>query len=226
VSRIHDFGESNEMYLKTIAELGDSGGRIPIPSVAARLGVATVSASEMVRRLRDQGLLDHLPYKGVRLTDSGRRAAHAVVRSHRLWECFLVDHLSIEWATCHDFACDLEHLGRETLSQALDQFLGFPTRCPHGNPIQREGSPSADGPRIRLSNVEPGTALNIVSVFPESSEVLEALAERRLLPDTEVVLLEIEVLDGPRLLQARGQELSIGKRLADHVWVRPMEERR
>lgn len=223
MSRIHDFGESNEMYLKTIAELADNGGRIPIPNVAARLGVATVSASEMVRRLKGQGLLDHQPYKGVQLTKTGRRAANAVLRSHRLWERFLVDHLGIPWAISHDFACDLEHLGNARLCQALDEFLGLPATCPHGNLIPRSGNPTVAEPRSRLSSVQPGERFEIVAVLPESREVLESLSEHKLLPGTEAHLAEVEILDGPRLLDLEDRTVTIGKGLASHVWIRPLE---
>ncbi|MFM8426637.1 MAG: metal-dependent transcriptional regulator, partial [Chloroflexota bacterium] len=99
--------ESTEMYLKALVELGNSD--VAISRLAERLSVTHVSANEMMRRLVDQGLVTHTPYKGVTLTKEGREAATNVIRRQRLWECFLYDHLNIEWAKVYEFACSLEH---------------------------------------------------------------------------------------------------------------------
>ena len=90
--------ESVEMYLKTVAELGGEHGPVPIGRVAKRMGVSPVSANEMMKRLGEQRLIQHQMYKGVSLTDDGRRLANSVIRRQRLWECFLVDHLKLDWA--------------------------------------------------------------------------------------------------------------------------------
>ncbi|MFP3853369.1 MAG: metal-dependent transcriptional regulator [Anaerolineales bacterium] len=218
MTRIHDFSESYEMYLKTVAELRNGDEAIPITAVAERLGVATVSASEMVHRLEDHGLLHHQPYKGVILTAEGATAADYVVRAHRIWEYFLVDKLGIDWADAHDLACNLEHATSLALSDALDTFLGHPERCPHGNPIPRTGQ-SAQGSSLRLSELEVGQQAEIRSIRPESSEVLKALAERGLKPGVQVTIEDIEVFDGPRRLTVADQTATIGRRLAEHIYV-------
>ena len=89
------FNESVEMYLKTASELTAGDSPVPISALADRLGVSAVSATEMVHRLCERGLLDHKPYKGVILTADGDRRAYRVIRRHRLWECFLADHRSL-----------------------------------------------------------------------------------------------------------------------------------
>ena len=218
MTRIHNFSESYEMYLKTVAELRNGEEAIPITAVAERLGVATVSASEMVHRLEDHGLVHHQPYKGVILTQAGATAADHVVRAHRIWECFLVDKLGIDWADAHDLACDLEHATSLELSDALDIFLGHPDRCPHGNPIPRT-DPSSLGSSLRLSELEVGQRAEIRSVRPESTEVLKALAERGLKPGVQVTIEDIEVFDGPRRLNVGDHSATIGRRLAEHIYV-------
>src|SRR3972149_3269758 len=77
------FGESAEMYLKSIPELGDESGLVPISTLAERLGITTVSAGEMIRRLQEQKLVEHQPYKGVALTAPGRRLASSILRRQR-----------------------------------------------------------------------------------------------------------------------------------------------
>ena len=91
------FSESIEMYLKTLAEF-DASAPVAISHVAQRLGVTQVSATEMVKRLSEQELVSHVPYKGVTLTPKGQVVAYNVIRRQRLWECFLYQQLKIEWA--------------------------------------------------------------------------------------------------------------------------------
>jgi len=156
MKRSHGFGESAEMYLKTIAKLADERELVPVTSVANPLGISTVSASEMIHRLQDRELLNHIPYKGVYLTEEGRRRANGVIRRHRLWECFLTDELGITWEMVHEYACRLEHAISDEVTKALADYLENPETCPHGNPIpSADGEmPSLDG--IPLSDLEMG----------------------------------------------------------------------
>ena len=115
---IQQLSESTEMYLKAMVELSDRE-MVGIGRLAERLRVTSVSANEMVRRLSEQGLVKHTPYKGVALTKKGREAACNVLRRQRLWECFLYDHLKIEWALVYEFACSLEHATGPEVTEAL-----------------------------------------------------------------------------------------------------------
>ena len=94
----------------------------------------------MVKRLSEQGLLEHVPYKGVQLTAEGRRAALRMVRRHRLIEAYLVGFLGYTWDTVHDEAERLEHAVSDTLVERMAAALGNPAVDPHGDPI-----PTADG---------------------------------------------------------------------------------
>src|SRR5215211_72307 len=172
--------ESTEMYLKAMAELGD-GEAVAIGRLAQRLNITPVSANEMVKRLGDQGLVSHTPYKGVNLTKKGRKAASNVVRRQRLWECFLHDHLKMEWSHLYDLACSLEHATAPEVTQALADFLGNPKTCPHGNPI-----PAADGSfepliGIRLSEVSVGSTVRVLAVRATAADVLGYLQAHTIL---------------------------------------------
>jgi len=211
--------ESMEMYLKSVAELGGTRAPVPIGRVANRMGVTSVSANEMMKRLAAQGWIEHQPYKGVLLTRSGRRLANNVIRRQRLWECFLVDMLHLDWARSHELACDLEHATAAEVADALAVFLGHPTRCPHGNPI-----PPADGEGeaengIPLSQLSIGQSGRILSVQPESEEVLAYLFEKGLHPGQEITVLEVAPLDGPITLRLGESEVVLGLNLASLVLV-------
>src|SRR5215216_3438811 len=208
--------ESTEMYLKAMAELG-ANDVIAVGRLAGRLGVTNVSANEMVRRLTDHGLLSHLPYKGVALTKSGREAACSVLRRQRLWECFLYDHLKIEWAKLYELACSLEHATAPEVTEALAIFLGDPKFCPRGNPI-----PSADGlltplNGILLREAPVGASVRVLAVNATETDVLKYLQERSILPGCELTVLEVAPMDGPLTLKVNDKEIALGLLLSEFV---------
>lgn len=210
--------ESTEMYLKAMAELDDGRGT-SIGRLAERLEVTPVSANEMVKRLGEQGLVSHTPYKGVNLTKQGQAAASSVVRRQRLWECFLYDHLKMEWAQLYDLACSLEHATAPEVTDALAEFLGHPETCPHGNPI-----PAADGSvaplnGMPLSEATVGSAVRVLAIRAAAADVLKYLQDRDILPGREMTLLEAAPLEGPLTLDVEGRIVALGLTLAAFVIV-------
>lgn len=127
---------SIEDYVKVIYSYTEWQDK-PITSsqLAQRLGVANSSVSEMVRKLKDQGLVDHQPYSAIRLTPQGMRLALSMVRRHRLIETYLVDELGYSWDEVHDEAEMLEHAVSDTFIERMSAKLGHPVRDPHGDPI-------------------------------------------------------------------------------------------
>lgn len=220
----HDsFNESAEMYMKAVAELAVDRRPVPISALAGRLGVSVVSATEMIHRLEHNGLIAHYPYKGVMLTDPGRQQAVEVIRSHRLWECFLTDHLGLAWQEAHDLACRLEHATEAVVTDALDAYLGYPAACPHGNPI-----PTADGlvsePADRsLATLQPGAQAVIRRVYPESREMLAYLAEMGLCVGTRITLQEVTPFRGPLVLRTEDGLCHLAQEAAGHIFVQADE---
>jgi DtxR family Mn-dependent transcriptional regulator len=128
-------------YLKVIWNAQEwSLDKVSTKMLAEKLGVSASTASESIRKLAEQGLVDHEKYGAVTLTESGRRAALAMVRRHRLLEAFLVKELGYSWDEVHDEAEVLEHAVSDRLVARIDAKLGFPQRDPHGDPI-----PGSDG---------------------------------------------------------------------------------
>ena len=217
------FSESTEMYLKAVVELGE-GDVVAVGRLAGRLGVTNVSANEMVHRLTDQGLVSHTPYKGVSLTRTGRVAACNVLRRQRLWECFLYEHLKIEWARLYELACALEHATAPEVTEALSVFLGDPKFCPRGNPI-----PAADGsfsPRTGtpLRDIPIGATVRVLAVNATETETLRYLQDRGILPGCELFVAEAAPMEGPLSLRVKGQAVALGLLLAEFVLVEIVEE--
>jgi len=212
--------ESTEMYLKAMAEISDHD-MVAIARLAERLGVTPVSVNEMMRRLSEQGLVRHTPYKGVALTVKGREVACNVVRRQRLWECFLYEHLKIGWVQLYELACSLEHATAPQVTEALDVFLGYPKTCPRGNPI-----PAADGSfaplnGIPLNTVAVGETVRVLAVNATAADVLKYLFERKLLPGYQVKVVEAAPLQGPLTLRVNGdeKEVALGLSMAEFVIV-------
>ncbi|MCL4804035.1 MAG: metal-dependent transcriptional regulator [Anaerolineae bacterium] len=221
----HDsFNESAEMYLKTVSELAVNEGPVPISALAGRLGVSTVSATEMVHRLQDHGLVEHQPYKGICLTECGYRQASEVIRSHRLWERFLADDLGLAWDEVHSLACRLEHATDPKVTEALDAYLGYPATCPHGNPIPRHHSTPSEPEDCPLTELRPGDSAVITRVHPESDELLEYLADLELVTGTYVSLFEVVPFNGPLVFKERERTVYLGLEAAALVFCKPVEE--
>ncbi len=211
--------ESVEMYLKAILEVNDRDV-VAIGRLAERLGVTPVSVNEMVRRLGEQGLAKHTPYKGVALTKKGREVACNVMRRQRLWEVFLYDHLKIEWSKIYELACSLEHATAPEVTEALASFLGNPATCPRGNPI-----PAADGSfapldGAPLSEAVVGAAVQVLAVNATKTDVLKYLYERGILPGCKLTVIESEPLQGPLTLRVAGRDVALGLSLAQFVIVK------
>ncbi len=213
-----NLSESTEMYLKGLAELGERGDAT-ISHLAEYLGITQVSANEMIKRLAEQNLVSHTPYKGVTLTEEGRRIACNVIRRQRLWECFLHDHLKLDWAHVYELACDLEHATAPEVTEALDVFLGRPTHCPYGNPI-----PNSDGEFRPLTGVSLGTLAvgdraQVIAIQATSTDILQHLSQHGILPNCHVTVLETAPLQGPLTLRIEDTNVALGLHLADLILV-------
>ncbi|HEC21768.1 MAG TPA: metal-dependent transcriptional regulator [Chloroflexi bacterium] len=213
--------ESTEMYLKSILELEHDGEPVAISGIAERLGVSTVSANEMIKRLVERQMVTHTPYRGVQLTELGRRRAVNILRRHRLWERFLVDHLGIPWEQAHDPACRMEHVASDEIADALAVYLGNPETCPHGNPIPPRDGELIEKAAVPLSELEVGQSGHVSHIYREETALLEYLAERGLYPEVPVLVEDIAPYNGPLTVRVgRDQTVILGREIAAHVLIR------
>jgi DtxR family Mn-dependent transcriptional regulator len=127
-----------EDYVKAIyAIAGERQGEGPVQNgeVAERLGVTPATATAMLQKLAELGLVAYRPYKGVSLTSSGERVALEVIRHHRLIEAYLAEALGMPEDRVHEEAEVLEHYISEELEALIAAKLGEPSHDPHGTPI-------------------------------------------------------------------------------------------
>ena len=214
-----------EDYLKAIYAIGKGSGPAATNEIAQRLDLAPASVSGMVRRLADQGLLAYERYHGVKLTESGRRAALRTLRRHRVIEAYLAEALGYPWDRVHQEAERLEHAASDELVDRMAATIGEPEVDPHGAPIPtRDGS--VDETEYRsLAELDVGTTGAVVRVSDEDPEMLRYLAELSIIPGKRVTLKARAPYDGPITLTVGRQELSIGPALASQVMVAPIADR-
>jgi DtxR family Mn-dependent transcriptional regulator len=206
-------------YLSEIYRLGQGGAWVSTSALAERLDVSGPATVRMVRRLHKGGLVDHLPYKGVCLTPPGKRVALLHIRRHRLVERFLVDVLKLGWHDVHSEA-DILHKGiNQHLEDCIDELMGHPTTCPHGDPI-----PTRDGVMPELADkplavVPTGTRGKISRVKTHEPEKLRYLSEIGLVPGASFELVNRAPFNGPFRLKVGRDEQIIGTELAAALWV-------
>ena len=220
-----------EDYLKAIYELGRErpGEKLSTTALAERLGVAPATVTGALKKLARLKLVVHRPYRGVELTEAGRKIALEVIRHHRLIELYLQQALGVPWDRVHDEAEKWEHVLSEELEDRIDELLGHPTHDPHGAPIPaRDGSfPASPAERIPLGELEPGRRAVVVEVSDHDPELLRYLGERGLYPNVTVELVAREPFGGSLRVRvgAQAQERTVGREAARYVWVRPSAQR-
>ncbi|HEY3729537.1 MAG TPA: metal-dependent transcriptional regulator [Solirubrobacteraceae bacterium] len=189
-----------EDYTKAIYALEariHEGQAVSTTALAGRLGVTAASASGMVKRLGELGLVTHEPYHGVVLTEAGRRIALEVIRHHRLLELYLVESLGVPWDRVHQEAEVLEHVLSEELEELIAAKLGDPTRDPHGDPIPSRNLTIEETPTESLQSLEAGTRGRFTRVSDADPEMLRYLADRGIAPGDELEVVERQPFGGP-----------------------------
>ena len=212
-----------EDYLKAIYDLELVGEPASTNDIADRLAISPASVSGMVRRLADQGLITHEPYRGVRLTGEGRTAALRTLRRHRILECYLTAVLGYPWDRVHDEAERLEHTASEELIERMASALGDPIHDPHGAPIPtREGAVERTVLRA-LADVAAGERVQVRMVNDDDAERLRYLAELGIRPGAVLRILDKAPFEGPITLwvdeSGGGSTRAIGVGLAAQVFV-------
>jgi DtxR family transcriptional regulator, Mn-dependent transcriptional regulator len=211
--------ESTEMHLITIYRLTEEQQTASIGDIAAMLGIHHSSVSEKVKRLKEQGLVQHEHHEGVSLTEDGRRIAISVLRKHRLVKTFLVQMAAYPIDEVYDEACQLEHVISDRLADRLEEMLGNPQVDPHGYPIpDRDGSVAVLNYRS-LNDHSPGETVVIRRVDALQQDKLTYLRQLGLTPGTQVKIEEIAPFDGPLTLVVGEQTVVIAPSLAQEIEV-------
>jgi DtxR family Mn-dependent transcriptional regulator len=201
-------------YAKAIYTIESRDGAVSTTALADRLEVRPGSVSGMLRKLVALGLVEHEPYRGIRLTERGRAVALEVIRHHRLLELFLVESLGMGWEEVHDEAERLEHVLSEELEELIAAKLGDPSFDPHGDPIpSRELAIAADESRM-LYSLEPGESATFTRVSDAEPEMLRFLTERGIAPGARIEVIERQPFDGPVYVRVGDDMHVLGANLA------------
>jgi DtxR family Mn-dependent transcriptional regulator len=213
-----------EDYLKAIYEIGRGSVSVATNDIAQRLNLTPASVSGMVRRLADQGLVAYERYKGVTLTESGRRAALRTLRRHRVIEAYLSGALNYPWDRVHAEAERLEHAASDELVDRMAAAIGEPRVDPHGAPIPSREGLMDETEYFSLAELGAGYGARVVRVSDDDPEMLRYLGELAIVPGAEVVVISKAPYDGPIALRISGELLSIGPALAAQVLVAPLTD--
>ncbi len=219
-SRDSAFSSAVEDYAKAIYSLQDGEGNVSVSALAQRLEVTPASASGMVRKLGELGLVTHERYRGVRLTEAGTRLALEMVRHHRLLELFLAESLGVPWDRVHQEAEVLEHVLSDELEALIAAKLGHPTHDPHGDPIPSADLVLAEEITACLSSLEPGEEATVVRISDADPEILRYLAAREIVPGTRVRVVDKQPFGGPLFVEVEGATHALGGQLATAMRVR------
>jgi DtxR family transcriptional regulator, Mn-dependent transcriptional regulator len=190
--------EAVENYAKAIYSLQHRTGEpVATNDLADRLQVTPASASGMIKKLADQGLVEHVPYRGVQLTRDGEQVALEVLRHHRLLELYLVEQLGVPWDRVHEEAEALEHVISEDLEARIAAKLGNPTRDPHGDPIPDAKLKIDESTTRSLADLEPGDRGQFVRVSDSDPAMLRYLSERGVALGDALEVLDRQPFGGP-----------------------------
>lgn len=213
------YSEAIQDFLKAIYLLEQEHERVQTSILAEYLGITAPSTTEMAKKLARARLVVHEPYRGVRLTEAGRRVALEIIRNHRLIELFLVETLGYTWDEVHDEAERLEHAVSDRFIQRVAEFLGHPHFDPHGDPI-----PGPQG-ELSLRELAPlalmmrGQEGSIARLRDQSSDMLRYLADKGLTIGARVKVVAIDPFEGPITLETDGEKQIIGRNVAQYVLI-------
>ena len=216
--------EASEDYLKAIYTLEQKEDRVSTKLVAERLGVQPASATAMLKKLATARLLKHEPYRGVQLTDAGRKVALEMIRHHRLIETYLSEALGVPWDKVHDEAERWEHVLSEEMEDRIDAFLGHPTHDPHGAPIPTRAGEIPPRAKVSLSEVPIGGIVQVAEVSDDDPELLRYLTSLELALGTQLEVVGSEPFEGPLTLRVGERNLPIGRAVAKRIRVRSITE--
>jgi len=212
-----------EEYLEIIYRLQEKSGMATTSSLVKTLKVSPGTVTNTIARLEKESLVIHKPYKGVRLTEKGRRIALHTIRKHRLSERLLTDLLNVEWEKVHEAACKLEHSISDEIAKKIEKVLGHPKTCPHGNPIPTECGGIIEEKSNPLSELNPGEKGVIAKITDERRELLEYLSSLEIRPDKIVEVIEKAPFNGPITIKIDGKNCALSQEIASLIQIRKID---
>ncbi|MFI5239013.1 MAG: metal-dependent transcriptional regulator [Gemmatimonadales bacterium] len=212
---------SVEDYIKAIYKARSDTGNVATQDLAVRLGVSAPAVSKMMRRLAELRLISHAPYQSVELTPTGEKMALEIIRHHRLLELYLVQAMGFTWDSVHEEAERLEHHISEEFENRIDELLGHPTACPHGDPIPTRAGNIGRTSNRSLAQQQDPERLVVQRVSDEDSDLLRYFKSLGVVPGTSFEFVRQEPFEGPLVLRIGGRLVRITPQAARDVFVDP-----
>ncbi len=212
-------------YLAAIYELGQEYGRVTTSVLSERMSVSPAATSSMLKRLEESSFVDRSAADGIRLTEQGSLAALQLLRRHRLLEVFLMQVMGYTWDQVEVEAHRLEHAISASFEERMDSLCGYPTHCPHGDPIPRKDGTLPDEQLVSLLKLVPGGQGVLRRVATNDAQILRYLGHLHLIPGHTLKLLEMAPFNGPVTLAIINQESHVqttqmlGSELAEKLFV-------
>jgi DtxR family Mn-dependent transcriptional regulator len=214
---MHTLAEEN--YLKAIFKLSQITENVSTNQIAAELATKASSVTDMLRKLAEKLLINYTRYQGVSLTQTGEKVAINIIRRHRLWEYFLVEKLHFKWDEVHDMAEEMEHISSNALIDRLDEFMGFPSRDPHGDPIPDSKGNFKKNDLKPISAVDVNTCGIISGVKDHSTAFLQYLEKQGLIIGKKITIKEIITYDNAVILQMENKDIQISRDVAINLLI-------
>jgi len=213
------FAEEN--YLKTIYHLAqENEAPVSTNSIADSLNTKAASVTDMIKKLSAKEVVSYQKYKGVNVSEKGKKAALQVIRKHRLWETFLVEKLKFNWDEVHEVAEQLEHIKSPLLIKRLDELLGYPKYDPHGDPIPDEEGEFKAKPQIALSSCENGKDGIVISVRDDSSAFLKYLDKIGAYIGAKIKVIDRVEFDDSLEIQIDDKKtVFVSKEVSENIWI-------
>ena len=209
---------NREDYLKVIFELGGAKQSVSNKAISEVLGLSPASVTEMISKMAKDNMVTYTPYRGTKLSEEGILQGANLVRRHRLWEVFLVEHLDYSWNEVHDDAEVLEHVTSEQLADHLEDYLNHPMHCPHGGIIPKKEQVVHEERRQTLESYPVGSKVRIARVLDEK-ELLDYLVTIDLNIDEEYEIVDVAAYEGPITIQNQQKKIPVSFKAASTIFV-------
>jgi DtxR family Mn-dependent transcriptional regulator len=211
--------QTEENYLKAVYSLSvHSKKSASTNAIAKKLNTKASSVTDMIKKLSEKEFVNYEKYKGTTLTKTGLDISVEIIRKHRLWEVFLVNHLNYNWDEVHDLAEQLEHINSDSLIDRLDRFLKYPKFDPHGDPIPDKYGNIEQQKKVMLASISKGEKCTVIGV-KDSSPFLKYLDALNIKLGSVLTINDIIEFDKSMLIENEGISTVISNQIAQNLFV-------
>mgnify|MGYP001372134158 FL=1 len=212
--------QSKEDYIKVLYKLGQENDVVSNNAIAAYLNMKPSSVSDMLKKLSNENYINYIKYKGSKLTELGISTALSIIRKHRLWETFLVNHLKFNWDQVHIIAEQLEHIESDELIDKLDHFLDYPKSDPHGDPIPGKNGEIINLGHVPLNNLKILETGFIAAVKKGTPSFLQHMDKLGIKLGTKIQVIEKVEFDNSLEIKINNESIFISNEVAKNILIK------